>query len=145
MSCDVQKIDSHFQGSNLSGDNAAAGGIDYDPGSQSGTKTWDQAISTCRLGNARPGFASIRFGASSSNLPLTVTRDDAGKLSFTLETADGVVSGSGGDNCTIKLTLNPSNGAPPSGGQVDDGEVRIACSQQGKDVHGSARFHRCGN
>jgi hypothetical protein len=146
ISCDSQKIDSYFQGpTNLSGNNAAIGGVNYDPGSQSGTKSWDQHISTCRLGNAKPGFTSIRFGSSSGNLPLTVARDDSGNLSFALAVPDGQVTGNSGADCTIKLTLNPSGDTAPSGQQAVDGEVKIACSQNGKDVNGAARFYHCGN
>ena len=143
MGCDVQKINSFLQGpTKLSRKNAAIGGISYSRGSGAGD--WDRQISACRLSDAKPGSASIRLGSGPDNLPLTVMRNEAGNLSFALATPDGLVTGSNGASCTIKLALNPSGGSSASGQRMLDGEARIACTQDGKDVHGSAHFERCG-
>jgi hypothetical protein len=143
LGCDVQKMNSHFQGpTELSGKNVAIGGISYSRGS--GVGDWDRQISACRLGDATPGSASIRFGSGPDNLPLTVMRNEMGNLSFALATPDGLVTGNNGAGCTIKLALNPSGGSSASGPRMLDGEARVACAQGGKDVHGSARFERCG-
>lgn len=145
IGCDPQKVDSYFEGpTKLSGENAAIGGVHYEPEVSSGKNGWDLHISTCRLAQTQPGIISIRFGSSPNNLPLSITRDSANKLSFTLITPDGAVSGNEGSGCAIKLALNANNQRPASGTQKVDGEIRVSCTMPGKDVNASARFQGCG-
>lgn len=144
--CDTQKIDSYLQGpTKLSGNNSAIGGINYAADTRSGNKGQDLHISICRFGETHPGSTWVRLGSGSDNLPLNVVRDDSGKLSFTFAASDGVLSGSNGDGCTIKLVLNPSGQTAASGQQRMDGETRIACTQGGKSINASARFQHCGD
>ena len=145
VGCDVQRIDAHFQGpSQLSGSNAAVGGVSYEPDARG--KSWDRQISACRLDESKQGLTLIRFGPSSNDLPLAVMRDESsGTPSFTLTTPDGVVSSRDGGSCTVGLQLNPSRETTASGRKSFDGEAKIACTQGEKDIHGSVRFQRCGD
>lgn len=144
VGCDVQKIDAHFQGSSqLSGSNAAVGGVSYEPDARG--KSWDRQISVCRLGESKPGITSIRLGLNSTDLPLAVTRGESGNASFALTTPDGVVSGREGGGCTVELHLNPNGETTASGRKSLDGEAKIACTQDGKDIHASVRFQHCGD
>ena len=143
--CDPQKLDSYFEGpTKLSGENAAIGGVHYESEASSGKSSWDLHISTCRLAQMQSGVTSIRFGSSSNNLPLSVTRDSADKLSFVLMAPGGAVSANEGSGCTIKLALNANNQRTASGSQKVDGQIRVACKIPGKDINASARFHSCG-
>lgn len=118
-----------------------SGFFDYSEGNSN--RDWKREISSCFLNDAGEDVTSLRFGPSPESLPLTVTEDKSGTLSYTLITPHGAVHGKNEGDCTIKLTVKPSGATTASGGQVLDGSAKIACMRTSQNVVAAAYFQHC--
>ena len=138
--CNVEKLanrmeagESHFP----SGRQEARGGVSY---SASGSaRDWSRTISTCRSSVA----ASVRFGASGGDLPLTITQDGGGPSSVQLQSPDGVLTFNRQACSVLKSDPIPDSAATAVPGST--GNIVFECSNDGKTVRGRVLFNQCGS
>ena len=142
--CNIDKIANRMDGPHFpTGHNDAAGGVAYFASGLSG-KEWSRTVFTCRSSIPGPGLVTIRLGASTHDLPLTLTEDSKGIRSVQLDSPDGPLTFDRSSCDDLKTDPLPTtNTLPPMPGNT--GKLTFTCKSGTRFVQGSVEFNDCGN